>query len=79
MHNRVKYCYQCDNFPFDKLLHIEKGYKDNYKISFIENLEYIKEHGIEWFLEKEKKKRKYPECGGVVSCHNGICFDCGLE
>ena len=79
MHNRVEYCYECGDFPCDKLLHIEKGYKDNFKISFIENLEYMKEHGIERFLEKEAEKWQCPECGDVICCHNGICFSCGFE
>jgi len=44
----------------------------------IENLEYIKKNGIKQFLEKEKERWKCPECGAVICCHNGICFNCGL-
>jgi hypothetical protein len=42
----------------------------------IENLVFIKELGIKSFLEKETEKWKCPECGGVISCHNGVCFCC---
>ena len=45
----------------------------------IENLNYIKERGIEKFLEKEKLKWKCPNCDGIISCHNGICFECELD
>jgi len=33
----------------------------------IENLVFIKEHGIESFLEKETEKWKCPECGDVMT------------
>ena len=45
----------------------------------IENLEYIKKDGIWRFLEKEEERWKCPECGAVVCCHNGICYNCGLD
>ncbi len=45
----------------------------------IENLNYVKDHGIKAFLGKEEEKWKCPECGGVISCHNGICHSCGVE
>lgn len=79
LNNRIKYCYECDDFPCEKLLHIDKRYRDNYKMSMIENLEYIKGFGIERFLKKEGEKWKCSECGGVICCHNGICFSCNLD
>ena len=48
-------------------------------MSMIENLNDIKDYGIKKFLEQQEKKWKCPECGGVVCCHNGICYSCGLE
>lgn len=45
----------------------------------IENLENIKENGMKMFLEREAEKWRCPECGGVICCHNGICYNCGLE
>jgi len=45
----------------------------------IENLEFVQKNGIERFLEKEAEKWHCPECGGVICCHNGICYSCGLE
>jgi len=48
-------------------------------MSMIENLEYIKNIGIKPFLEEQEKKWKCPECGEVICCHNGLCFNCGLD
>jgi len=79
MSGRAQYCYECDDFPCRNLQHIDKRYRTNYRMSMIENLEYIKEYGMERFLEKEEEKWRCPECGAVICCHNGICFECGLE
>ena len=79
MSGRVRYCYECDDFPCRNLQHIDKRYRANYRMSMIENLEYIKEYGMEKLLEKEEVKWKCPECGAVICCHNGICFECGLD
>ena len=76
---RIQYCYQCVDFPCQGLQRIDKRYRTFYRMSMIENLEYIKKEGIEPFLEKEEAKWKCPECGAVVCCHNGICFNCGLD
>ena len=48
-------------------------------MSMIENLDYIKQHGLEQFLDREDEKWKCIECGKVICCHNGICFNCGID
>jgi hypothetical protein len=45
----------------------------------IENLQSIKTNGMTQLLVEQEKKWRCPECGGVICCHNGICFDCGLN
>jgi len=59
--------------------HIDKRYRALYRMSMIENLEYIGKNGVGQFLEKEEEKWKCPECGAAICCHNGICFNCGLS
>lgn len=75
----VQYCFECEEFPCRRLKALDKRYRTNYQMSMIENLEYIRDNGMEAFLEKEAKKWRCPECGGVICCHNGICYSCGLE
>jgi hypothetical protein len=48
-------------------------------MSMLENLEMIKNQGIDALLAREAEKWRCPECGGVISCHNGICYSCGLH
>ena len=75
-----KYCSdKCDNYPCKSLKSLDKRYSTKYHISMIENLKYIKEKGINAFLEKEKKKWTCPQCGGIVTCHGSICLTCGFE
>ena len=76
---QVKYCYECDKFPCDNLAPLDKRYQKKYHMSMIENLNYIKEHSMEKFLAREEEKWKCPECGEVISCHNGICHSCSVE
>jgi hypothetical protein len=75
----VRYCYECAKFPCRRLKHLDKRYRTYYRMSMIENLEFIRDKGIAAFLEKEAEKWRCPACGGVICCHNGICFNCGLE
>lgn len=76
---QIQYCYECDDFPCRNLQHIDKRYRTSFRMSMIENLEDIRENGIEAFLKREEEKWRCPECGAVICCHNGICFSCGLE
>ena len=76
---KAKYCYECNDFPCERLERLDKRYRTYFKMSMIENLEYIKKNGINQFLGKEEERWKCPECGAVICCHNGVCFDCGLE
>jgi hypothetical protein len=48
-------------------------------MNMVDNLRYIKEHGLAKFLTAEKKKWECPRCGGVICCHNGLCYSCDLE
>lgn len=79
LNGQVEYCYECEDFPCEKLKSIDQNYKKLYRTSLIENLEFIRDNGVDKLLLKEQEKWKCPECGGVICCHNGLCFDCGLD
>jgi len=80
LNGKVTYCFECASYPCERLRHIDKRYfLSKFRMSMIENLEYIKENGMDKFLKKEEEKWRCPECGGVICCHNGICYSCGLE
>jgi hypothetical protein len=75
----VRFCYDCEDFPCRGLRTLDKRYRTFYHMSMIENLEFIQKHGIGVFLEKEAARWRCPECGEVICCHNGLCYNCGLD
>ena len=50
------YCFDCDEFPCDRLKRMDKRYQEKYGMSEIANLKYIQKKGMKSFLEKEEKK-----------------------
>ena len=71
-----EYCFECDDFPCKWIKSLDKSYKLRYKTSLIENGLYIKENGIQIFLEREKDKWTCLDCKGIISLHNKFCSEC---
>ena len=46
-------------------------------MSMVENLEKIKAKGMTEFLAEQAEKYRCPNCGDVVSVHDGKCYSCG--
>lgn len=74
---RIKYCFECDNFPCKNLKHLDKRYRTKYNMSEIENLETIKKVGIKEFIKTENIKWSCPKCGGTICLHKKCCLYCG--
>ena len=58
-------------------MQLDKRYRTNYGMSMIENLERIKEIGLNVFVEGERERWLCLKCGGVICVHRGYCYDCG--
>ena len=72
-----EFCFDCVEYPCEKLLHLDNRYKTKYNMSMIENLEFIKTSGIKNFLDNEKIRWTCNECGGTICVHKGRCYSCG--
>lgn len=72
----LEYCFECKEYPCKWIKNLDKTYKLRYKTSLIENGIYIKENGIEKFLEREKRKWTCHSCNGIVSLHDRFCSEC---
>ena len=77
--NKVEFCFECKDFPCEKLKHIDKRYQTFFRMSLIGNLEFIKENGISKFLEVHEGKWLCPKCNEAICCHNSLCFNCDLD
>lgn len=75
--NDAEFCFECPDFPCDKIEHIDERYRRRFSTSLIENLESIKNTGMKKFLEDEAIKWTCTECGGTISIHSGKCHSCG--
>lgn len=69
-------CYECAKFPCTRLRQLDKRYRTRYGMSMIGNHEYIREHGIEAFVEREKERWTCPDCGGAICVHRKDCVYC---
>jgi hypothetical protein len=74
--NQAGFCYECKYYPCKRLQQLDKRYRAKYRMSMIENLDYIQNNGISAFVEKEEKRWRCPECGGFICVHRGYCLDC---
>jgi hypothetical protein len=79
LNNKVLFCYECKNFPCERLKRIDRRYKTFFNMGWIDNLNYIKNSGMPQFLKAQEEKWRCPACGDIVCCHYGVCFNCGLD
>jgi len=70
------FCFECGQYPCEQIKRIDARYRNNYGMSMINNLEYIKDKGIGKFIKEQYKKYRCAKCGGLISIHNGKCFRC---
>lgn len=59
----VDFCFKCSDFPCEHLAKLDETYNRKYELSLIGNLNYIKEKGMNDFIENEKKKWTCSTCG----------------
>ena len=62
------YCFSCAAFPCGRLTKLDARYRARYGMSEIENLEYIRDFGMEAFLENER--RRWFESNRVFCVHD---------
>jgi len=75
---RVRFCFECADFPCKRLKALDKRYCGKYHMSMLENLKFIQENGLNAFLSTQAKRWGCEKCGGMICCHNGLCLACDL-
>ena len=73
---KARYCFECAKYPCKEINRMDNRYKTSYKMSVIDNLEFIKLKGIKLFINNQIEKYKCVKCTGLVSIHNRKCFKC---
>lgn len=70
------FCYACEKYPCRRLKQLDNRYRTRYQTSLIENLEYIRDEGMDSFLSREFEKWHCQGCGGTICIHRGYCLHC---
>jgi hypothetical protein len=70
-------CNECRKFPCKKIKELDKRYKTKYGESPINNLQMIKEKGIETLVKREEENWKCKNCGKILCVHKKNCLECG--
>ena len=73
------FCFDCEKYPCTRLKKLDKRYRTNYGMSMIENLEFIKEKGLEKFCRNEEKRWTCKVCGSGLCVHRDFCLNCGTR
>lgn len=70
------FCMKCLKYPCRRLKDIEKRYRTKYGVKIFENMQRIKDEGMNGFLAKEEKKWKCRKCGEILCMHKSVCKTC---
>lgn len=79
MRTESGFCYDCDKFPCQRLKQLDKRYRTKYKMSMIDNLNFIRDNGMGRFLENEQNRWTCDICGSGISVHRDYCLNCKTE
>lgn len=72
----LTYCFECSEYPCQRIKNLEKSYNKRYQTSLMENSEYVKLNGLEQFMLYQKEKYTCQKCGGIISIHDQECSEC---
>ena len=75
----LRYCFDCGEYPCDRLDHLDIRYRTKYGMSMIDNLENIKQVGIRDFIKQEMSRWTCPKCGEIICVHEQNCIICGYK
>lgn len=73
------FCFECEKYPCTRLKKLDLRYRNRYGMSMIDNLEFIKESGLENFLKNEEQRWACNVCGSGLCVHRSYCLNCKTE
>lgn len=73
------FCYDCEQYPCTRLKNLDKRYRKNYGMSMLDNLELIKQFGLDEFIKKEEQRWLCQNCGSSLCVHRDFCLNCNAE
>jgi hypothetical protein len=71
------FCFECAKYPCRRLKALDRRYRTRYAMSMMDNLDEIKEIGIDAFVRNDRERWRCGKCGGAINVHRGRCSECG--
>lgn len=71
------FCFECKEYPCQRLKQLDKRYRTKYRENVIDNLNSIKVIGLNRFVEAEVERWKCKNCGSTICVHRDNCLKCG--
>ncbi|MBC5580951.1 DUF3795 domain-containing protein [Anaerofilum sp. BX8] len=72
----LSHCFECPGYPCRRIKNLEKSYNQRYQASLMENSRFVQTQGLKRFMEQQKAAYTCPQCGGILSLHDGECSEC---
>jgi hypothetical protein len=73
------FCFDCVKYPCRRLRQLDLRYRTKYGMSMLENLDRIRELGLDRFMAIENTRWVCPSCGGPICVHDQRCYGCGAR
>lgn len=75
--NSSHFCYECSKVPCRRLKQLDARYRTKYGMSMMENLEELRDRGVDIFLAHQVERYTCPGCHGMLCVHRPQCLTCG--
>jgi len=73
------FCFDCVKYPCSRLKQLDTRYRTKYHMSMLENLDHIRELGLDQFMVIENTRWVCPSCGSPICIHDQRCYRCGAR
>jgi len=73
------FCFVCTKYPCHRLRQLDLRYRTKYGMSMLENLDRIRDLGLDQFMVVENTRWVCPSCGSPVCVHDRRCYTCGAQ
>jgi len=73
---QAQFCFECEQYPCQAIDRMDKRYRENYSMSVKDNLQVLRESGLDSLIEIQYQEHRCIRCDGLISVHNRKCFKC---
>jgi len=73
---KIEFCFECPDMPCAKLERLDESYRRRFNRGPVDDLLEMRANGVNAFIAAQRKRLMCPECGDVLSIHDGKCYRC---